>query len=70
MEDIKKSSNKSRLVVNLSKECANQLKKQAKDNFRDLSGELEFILTTKFVKDNNQDTHNCTTLQETTENGD
>jgi len=54
MENTKKSSKKSRTTITLSKECMNELKRRSKANFRDISGELECILSTVFNGEEHQ----------------
>jgi len=59
MEDVKKSSTKPRITVTLSKTCMNELKRRSKANFRDISGELECILSTVFNGDEHQGATKC-----------
>lgn len=51
MENTKKSSTKPRITVTLSKTCMNELRRRSKANFRDISGELECILSTVFEEE-------------------
>lgn len=56
MENTKKSPTKPRITVTLSKSCMTELKRRSKANFRDVSGELEAILSTVFNEEEHQST--------------